>query len=80
MNRKHRSILLKSSSETWKLKHQVDDELHRLGWDRKKRNASIKRLYGKTSLLVLDDEQLENFAKALSNLAFSQITIRKSRK
>ena len=68
---------LELESNVWYFKNSIDDELNRLGWDREKRNLCIKRLYGKTSLLVLTDEQLLDFNERLRNLSLEQITTRR---
>ena len=68
---------LELESNVWYLKNRIDDELSRLGWDREKRNLCIKRLYGKTSLLVLSNKELLDLLKRLRNLSSEQITTRR---
>ena len=42
----------------WRIKHQIDDEIARLGWSKQKCTALIIKRYGKISRLVMTDEQL----------------------
>ena len=44
--------------EFWKLKHQIDDEIKRLGWTKEKAKGHIKTVYGKSSRLSMSDEEL----------------------
>ena len=42
----------------WELKHQIDDEVARLGWSKDECTAYIQKHYNKRSRLVMTDEQL----------------------
>ena len=44
--------------EFWKLKHQIDDEIKRLGWTKEQAKNHIYIKYRKYSRLSMSDEQL----------------------
>ena len=42
----------------WKLKHQIDDEIIRLGWTKDECISYIQQRYNKRSRLVMSDEEM----------------------
>ena len=66
----------KSLIDFWSLKHQIDDEIARLGWSKRHCTAYIVKRYGKISRLVMTDDQLIDLLEALRILPFKQNTTR----
>ena len=48
------------ADDFWKLKHQIDDEVKRLGWSIEECKDYIQKHYGKRSRLVMTDAQLKH--------------------
>ncbi|MDJ0593433.1 MAG: hypothetical protein QNJ72_26185 [Pleurocapsa sp. MO_226.B13] len=63
----------------WNLKHQIDDEVARLGWSKAKCKAYIQSHYGKDSRLKMTDDELIDLLETLRNLASSQISTKRLR-
>ena len=57
-----------TSTEFWDLKHQIDDEVKRLGWSTEECIVYIKKHYSKRSRLVMTDEQLFHLRDTLRSL------------
>ena len=57
----------------WKVKHEIDHEVRRLGWDTSKCRQYIQDRYNKRSRLVMSDEQLLELLATLRNLSSSEI-------
>ena len=47
--------------EFWEIKHQIDDEIKRIGWSKDRAKDYIKGVYDKSSRLSMTDEQLVDF-------------------
>lgn len=60
-------------TEFWDIKHQIDDEVDRLGWSKDKCKSHIKTVYGATSRLSMTDEDLIDLLNYLRNLTVSKI-------
>ena len=58
----------------WNLKHQIDDEVARLGWSKAKCKAYIQSHYGKDSRLKMTDDELIDLLETLRKLTPVQIT------
>jgi hypothetical protein len=58
---------MKTKIDFWKLKHQIDDEVKRLGWDTNRCVEYIKEHYGKRSRLVMTDFELTGLLVKLRN-------------
>lgn len=66
--------------EFWDMKHQTDDLIAQLGWDKGRAKAYIAKHYRKKSRLVMTDEQLIHLLKTLTRLTKSQTTTGKTKK
>ena len=62
-----------TASQFWEIKHQIDDEVARLGWSKAKCKSHIKTVYGASSRLSMTDEQLFDLLAYLRNLSATQI-------
>lgn len=60
--------------EFWNLKHQIDDEVARLGWNKDECIAYILKHYNKRSRLVMTDEQLYHLLSALKAIPTPGLT------
>ena len=49
----------------WQIKHQIDDEVKRLGWSTDYCKEYIQKHYGKRSRLVMSDSELTQFLAKL---------------
>jgi phage tail tape-measure protein len=52
----------------WRIKHQIDDEVARLGWSKARAKGHIEQVYRKSSRLVMSDEQLLHLLEYLQSL------------
>ena len=52
----------------WEIKHQIDDEVKRLGWSTDECKAYIQKHYNKRSRLVMNDCQLKDLLCRLWHL------------
>ena len=75
--------------EFWEIKHQIDDEIKRIGWSKDRAKDYIKKVYNKSSRLSMTDEQLIDFlshirsfcpAKSISSVSNSARRDRKRRR
>ncbi len=57
-------------TEFWELKHQIDDEVARLGWSKAKCKAFIIQRYGKITRLAMSDDELLDLLKVLKSIAY----------
>lgn len=51
--------------EFWELKHEIDDEIARLGWSKDECIAYIQKHYQKRSRLAMNDYQLKHLLSQL---------------
>lgn len=61
----------------WEVKHAIDDEVRRLGWDVERCKRYILKHYGKDTRLTMSDEQLLHLLNALRKLGYSKLTSKK---
>ena len=66
-----------SAEEFFHLKHQIDDEVARLGWSKERCIVYTQDRYGVRSRNAMTDYQLKHLLNALRNLK-PQITSQKS--
>ena len=58
--------------EFWKIKHQIDDEIQRLGWTKEKAKNHIYIVYRKSSRLSMTDEELLDFLSYLRSFSVAK--------
>ena len=63
-----------NATEFWDLKHQIDDEVARLDWNKDECIAYIQKHYNKRSRLVMTDEQLYHLLSALKAIQPGELT------
>lgn len=74
MNKKQNTI------NFWQIKHQIDDEVKRLGWSVDYCKEYIQKHYGKRSRLVMSDSELTQLLAKLRTIKTSGNTNKVSRK
>lgn len=57
-----------TEKEFWELKHKIDDEVARLGWNKAFCKRYIITHYGKISRHAMTDEQLKDMLNTLESL------------
>ena len=66
--------------EFWSIKHQIDDEVARIGWTKDQAKDYIKRAYNKSCRLSMTDEQLIDLLTYLRTLCPAKTSSRKGRR
>ena len=66
--------------QLWELKHCIDDEIARLGWDESRLDDYIQKRYHKRSWLVLSDDELVRLLSNVTSLTKSQSTTKRLKK
>ena len=69
-----------TETEFWEMKHQVDDEVARLGWSVDFCKRYIAYHYGCRSRLTMTDDQLVHLYDTLRSVGCTQPTIKRKRK
>ena len=67
----------------WSIKHQIDDEIKRIGWTKEQAKEYIKTHYNKSTRLAMNDAQLIHLLSKLQlmdNPIVKQKTVFKSRR
>lgn len=70
-------------TDFWKLKHQIDNEVARLGWSTEECICYIQKHYNKRSRLVMSDPQLKHMLSRLMLMGHDDkpvLVVKKSRK
>ena len=62
----------------WKVKHQIDDEVVRLGWSTDQCKQYIHEHYNKRSRLVMSDPELTQLLAKLRSLTTSKVKTKAS--
>jgi hypothetical protein len=62
----------KDTTEFFKLKHAIDDQVARLGWSKERCIVYIKERYKVRSRLSMTDDQLRHLLQVLSNMSTPQ--------
>lgn len=68
-----------TGDEFWEVKHQIDDEINRLGWSKSKVKVHIKTVYGKSGRLSMTDEELLDLLRYLRSFCSVKSISRVSR-
>jgi hypothetical protein len=71
-------MISKDTTEFFKLKHAIDDQIGRLGWSKERCIVYTKDRYGVRSRLSMTDEQLKHLLKTLSSMSTPQTSIKSS--
>ena len=67
----------------WSIKHQIDDEIKRIGWTKEQAKEYIKTHYNKSTRLAMNDAQLIHLLSKLHLIDSSTVkqkTVFKSRR
>jgi hypothetical protein len=62
-------MIAKDTTEFFKLKHAIDDQIGRLGWSKERCIVYVKERYGVRSRLSMTDDQLRHLLQVLTNMS-----------